>query len=322
MADEADNVPFLSVAIGVWNREDTVKRCLDSIVSQDFPDFEIVAVDDGSTDASMQVLESYGDPRLIVRRHETNRGHHSAYQTAVDHSRGSWIIVFGSDDELYPGALRKLSEMAREAPADVGIVGMCYHVDDGSVAPRPPFPPGDVRLGEWLKWLGEADEIDFIMCFRRTVLEVVPFPSDGRGSLQMFTRIAARWSIRVDSSPGGLIHTDSANRLTHGRVLRFSRERKLAHAIESAEILDEFGVDLKTHAPGLRWAFTYQAGWWYMLAGERAMGARYLLRYLLRRPQKLEVWRKLLVGCRGYEATSQWTERHQTRPIPVERSKL
>ena len=67
--------PFLSVVIPVYNRENFVRRCIDSILLQDCTDCEIIAVDDGSSDRSVAVLESYVDnPRFHLIKHPKNKG--------------------------------------------------------------------------------------------------------------------------------------------------------------------------------------------------------------------------------------------------------
>lgn len=298
-AGATEHIPLLSIIIPVWNRQDTIERCLDSIFSQDFHDYEILAVDDGSTDKSVHVMTRYDDPRLRVIQHEVNLGSYAARNTGVQHARAEWILKIDSDDALLPGALEVMHELAMAAAPHVGIVGMSYKYDDGTTGPNPPFPKGHVVLQGWLEWVDEAESVDFLPCYRRKVLEQVPFPSDGRGSIQMNLRIAAKWKIRVSSNPGGMVYTDAPNRLGRNKPLLLSRKHKAARGLATEEILREFGNRMKVHSPHLYQRLSYKVGWWYLLGGKRFKGGMNMLKYILRWPLDLKTWGWLVIGLIG-----------------------
>jgi GalNAc5-diNAcBac-PP-undecaprenol beta-1,3-glucosyltransferase len=83
-------------------------RCIGSVLAQDFPDFELVVVDDGSTDETPELLSRYDDTRVRLVRHERNRGVTAAKNTALGEIRGEWFSFLDSDDELVPHALSTL----------------------------------------------------------------------------------------------------------------------------------------------------------------------------------------------------------------------
>ena len=74
MLGKLKNDPFFSIIIPVWNWQESIKRCLGSILVQDYNNYEIIVVDDGSTDDTVAVLESYADKRLRIVKHSENRG--------------------------------------------------------------------------------------------------------------------------------------------------------------------------------------------------------------------------------------------------------
>lgn len=298
-AGATEHIPLLSIIIPVWNREDTIERCLDSILSQDFQDYEIIAVDDGSTDRSVQVMTRYDDPRLRVIQHEANVGSYAARNTAICHARAGWIVKIDSDDAMLPGALHRIAEMTATAPDDAGLLGLSYRYDNGGRTPDPSFPSGYVGLEGWLRFLQVAKKADFLQCFRRAVFEDAPMPTDGRGSIQMMMRIAAHWKIRIDSCYGGVMYTTADNRLSQNKALLVSQAGKLARAHEAKEILQEFGDDLREYAPRMLHYVSYRVGWWYLLAGCRFKGAAWMLRYLLPRPLDLKTWAWLVIGLIG-----------------------
>ena len=75
--------PWISIVIPAWNREDTIARCLDSILAQRFTDYEILVVDDGSTDGTADIVRSYDDLRVHRIQHDRNRGSYAARATAI-----------------------------------------------------------------------------------------------------------------------------------------------------------------------------------------------------------------------------------------------
>jgi len=101
----------ISIIIPVYNTEEYLPICLDSILSQSFKDFEVLLVDDGSKDDSGAVCDAYAakDSRIRVF-HKENGGVSSARNLALEQAKGEWITFVDSDDELLPEGLRHLSE--------------------------------------------------------------------------------------------------------------------------------------------------------------------------------------------------------------------
>ncbi len=96
----------VSIIIPVHNSQKFLKECLDSAINQTFSDFEIIAVNDGSTDNSLEILQSYSDKIKIVSK--TNGGTASAINAGIKIASGDWIKILDSDDLLYPTALEIL----------------------------------------------------------------------------------------------------------------------------------------------------------------------------------------------------------------------
>ncbi len=112
----------VSVAMPVYNAASFLKESLDTIFAQTFSDFEIVAVDDKSTDESLEVLRAVQDPRLRIIALERNLGHPGATQTAFDQSRGEYIIRCDSDDLSHPERFAK-QVAYMDAHPEVGASG-------------------------------------------------------------------------------------------------------------------------------------------------------------------------------------------------------
>ena len=114
--------PFFSVLITAYNRRDQIERCVRSCTQQTFEDFEIVVVDDASTDGTARVVIAIDEPRLRVVTHDRNRGISPARATAVAHAQGQWLVMVDSDWELFPHSLARLRALIDELPPGVRII--------------------------------------------------------------------------------------------------------------------------------------------------------------------------------------------------------
>lgn len=111
--------PLVSVAIPVHNREWLIDRAVESVLCQTHGDFELLVVDDASTDGTLaRLLARDPDPRLRLLRHEVNRGAAAARNTAIKAARGTFIAFLDSDDEWLPGKLERQIACLAAAPAD------------------------------------------------------------------------------------------------------------------------------------------------------------------------------------------------------------
>ena len=118
-------MPAVSVIVPVYNGEATIVRSLESVLAQSYKDFELIIVDDGSTDGTGKLVHAMADREKRIRyvRHDTNCGQSRARNTGIAASGGRYIAFQDSDDEWLPGKLqRQVDEMEASSPA----VGMVY----------------------------------------------------------------------------------------------------------------------------------------------------------------------------------------------------
>lgn len=101
--------PTFSVILPTFNRQDLVTRAIDSVLLQNDQDFELIVIDDGSTDQTMEVLGLYKDARLKIL-HKENGGVSSARNLGLEHARGKYITFVDSDDYLLQGFLKDARE--------------------------------------------------------------------------------------------------------------------------------------------------------------------------------------------------------------------
>ena len=96
--------PAITVIVPVYNAEKTLRQCVDSILVQDFKDFELLLVDDGSKDGSPAICDEYAEKDARVRVfHKENGGVSSARNVGLDNAKGEWITFIDSDDFITEG---------------------------------------------------------------------------------------------------------------------------------------------------------------------------------------------------------------------------
>lgn len=103
---------MISVVIPLYNKEASIKQSLMSVLSQSYQEFEVVIVDDGSTDNSVAKVEEIQDSRIRLIRQE-NGGPSKARNTGVKNAKGEWILFLDADDELLPNAITNLWDGAK-----------------------------------------------------------------------------------------------------------------------------------------------------------------------------------------------------------------
>lgn len=99
------NAPTVSVVIPVYNGEGYVSDAIASILAQSFRDFELILIDDASTDRSLDILRSYDDPRVRVARNDVNLGLAGTHNRGLDLARGRYTAMLDHDDWSYPDRL-------------------------------------------------------------------------------------------------------------------------------------------------------------------------------------------------------------------------
>ena len=120
---------MFSVIIPTYNRASFVTKAVDSVLRQTFKDYEIIVVDDGSTDTTTQALEQYG--RAITIIHQVNNGVSAARNAGIRKATGRWIAFLDSDDEWKENYLARQSEQIRCNPNVIAFITNAINIDNG-----------------------------------------------------------------------------------------------------------------------------------------------------------------------------------------------
>jgi glycosyltransferase involved in cell wall biosynthesis len=231
--------PAVSVVLPTHDRAALIRRAVESVLAQTFGDLELIVVDDGSRDATAEVVAGIGpDERLRYLRLTENRGAGAARNAGLAVSRGEFLAFQDSDDEWMPDKLARHMEAFRAAP-DAGVVysDMQRVLFDGSTRyhPSPPVGPGSII---------DADRGFYRVCglgiqatvIRRSCFDAVgtfneAFPA--LEDLELFIRLSRRTRflhlalplVRYYESNG--LSKNSAAKVTARRLLLELYEREL-----------------------------------------------------------------------------------------------
>lgn len=141
--------PRVSIIMAVYNGGRYLREAMDSVLSQDFRDFEFVIVDDCSTDDTAAMIAAYGDPRIVYLRNTANAGQTASLNTALRAARCEYVARIDADDAYQPGKLRRQVEFL-DANPDVAVCGTAAVKFDGEGHEFgrfiPPTRPDDIRF--------------------------------------------------------------------------------------------------------------------------------------------------------------------------------
>ncbi|MFV8571116.1 glycosyltransferase family 2 protein [Marinobacter sp. SBS5] len=130
-------MPRASIIVPAFNAGQYIRKTLDSILSQSFQDFEVIIIDDGSSDDTAQIIHQYEDPRIRYY-HQPNSGKPAIPRNrAIKKAQGEFIFIFDSDDIMLPGKLATTIERMEQAPqAGLAFTGFaCIDEQDSVINP-------------------------------------------------------------------------------------------------------------------------------------------------------------------------------------------
>ena len=124
-------IPLVSIVVPAYNSEKTLDSCIQSVVSQDYTNIELIVVDDGSLDSTRVIAENYAamDSRIVLVKKKQNEGLVLARKSGIDFARGKYIQYLDADDSLCEGAIKNLVSKAEESNADIVVAPFFFCID-------------------------------------------------------------------------------------------------------------------------------------------------------------------------------------------------
>lgn len=235
--------PFFSIVIPTYNRASFLARTLESVRKQNYPHFEVIVVDDGSTDNTEAVMQEWLGPQ--VRYYKKVNGERAAARNfGTKHSRGDYITFLDSDDLLYPHYLQNAVESLAHYQKPP-FLHLGYEVTDTHLNAKVRV---NSLLSDDISMFVKGNPLSCMGVFlRRDVAQQFLFNEDrqlsGSEDWELWIRIAAHVGVKTDNRIGAaLIDHDSRS------VQHFSREKLVArkelalkYAFEDAAVQEKFG---------------------------------------------------------------------------------
>ena len=231
--------PTVSVIIPVYNKREYIKETVNSVLNQDFGSFEIIVVDDGSTDDSLEVVKSISDPRLQIFS-QSNSGVERSRNFGFSKSVGPFVVFLDADDLMSSNRLRKQVDLFN-ATKDLVLVGTWASVIDhsgemiGSI--RPPTSNAALKLAH----LFRNQFVSSSVMIKRSVIENGVVFNESRGK-----RFAEDYDLWLRLAQKGQVSNIPEN-LTAYRRLNASRSQSIDRSLlESARDISAEWLRLNT----------------------------------------------------------------------------
>jgi len=198
--------PRASVVIPTYNRAELVSRAVASVQRQSLDDWELVVVDDASTDDTRALIEALEDPRILYVRRDVNGGVAAAQNTGLDRAVGRHVLFLHSDDELMPECLSRLTDALDHAPPEIGGVEAGLEiVEPGTTVRRRPY----LEAADARSLLGFQSGVHIsTLLLKREVAASVRFDEDLRGveDRDFCVRLVRTAALGFDPEPLVRIH--------------------------------------------------------------------------------------------------------------------
>ncbi|MBB2143947.1 glycosyltransferase [Pedobacter sp. LMG 31464] len=130
----SSSTPFVSIIIPCYNAQKYLQECLESIFKQSFTDFEVILINDGSSDGTDQLIKNQTDTRIVYLQNESNLGISYSLNKAIKLAKGKYIARMDADDTMHVERLKKQIDFL-EANLDYGLVGSLHNVVDPNGMP-------------------------------------------------------------------------------------------------------------------------------------------------------------------------------------------
>jgi glycosyltransferase involved in cell wall biosynthesis len=286
----ASSQPMVSVVMPVYNGSATIGRALNSVFGQTFKDVEVIVVDDGSTDNLAGVLAAFGDHRVQLIRHSSNKGEPAARNTGIRASRGRYIAFLDCDDEWLDDKLRQQIELLESLPVEIAVSATGHYLERKKPARREARPLKSES--DWRRAMLGGCHIGPGTCavFRAGVFEQVGLLNE---TLRRFAdwdwmlRYTARAKIASIAEPLAIVHVGDSRASIEVVDRMMARLQQCHEPVLSSESADHLAI--------FRSAVQYERASARFHHGRYLQGAAWLTRAIILRPARgLAFYRQLL----------------------------
>jgi glycosyltransferase involved in cell wall biosynthesis len=210
-----ENKPTVSIIVPTYNRSRLLARAVKSVLNQTYQNFELIIVDDASTDNTEEVVGSFNDERIKYVRHEKNKGEAAARNTGIKAAMCDYIAYQDSDDEWLPEKLARQMELLEDAPSEVGVIYTGFWKTENHGRTYIPFSWVSQKNGDIHKELLKGNFIGSpVVLIKKECFDRVGLFDERLRNLvdwEMWLRISKRYHFRCVDEPLAVAHYDSDN---------------------------------------------------------------------------------------------------------------
>lgn len=206
---------MISIVIPLYNKEATVSRAVHSVLKQSFQDFELIVVNDGSTDNSCEVVESFNDKRIRLI-HQENAGVSAARNRGIEEAKGEFIAFLDADDEWMPNYLATQVQLAKDYPNCAVFATNYEFIDEQGKTTKPiirriPFSEESGEITNYFEVASHSHPplwTSAIMVCKKAIQQIGGFPVGIRSGEDLLTwaRLAVYYRIAYNTQPFALYY--------------------------------------------------------------------------------------------------------------------
>jgi len=211
-------MPVVSIIIPTYNRRQYLNRAIQSVLNQTFRDYEVLVVDDASTDGTDKMVKGYNDVRINYNRHIVNKGAPAARNTGLELARGEFVAFLDSDNEWLPERLRKQIDLFATVDESIGVVYAKNKVIDEVTRAETAWAFG--LRGNLYKELLQRPFMDFITpLIRKSCFDKIGLMDENAPSYQewdTFLRISRYYEFEYLPEVLAVYYIHTHNRISKG----------------------------------------------------------------------------------------------------------
>lgn len=246
-ADDHRNRPLVSVVIATYNRRDLVQECIRSVLAQSYRGFEVVVIDDGSTDGTTRLIEQLFPEVRVIHQENAERG--AAFNRGIRMARGRYVCFLGDDDLHEPWHLAQFEEAwrtAQDAPI-FATRGWFWDPDTGRTRVLQDFDTS--TLPRDVAFLGTVVSPACLFVERQVLLEVGGFPEDrsviGAEDWVLLLNLVRRYAVRKLDRPSLRVRQHAGRSMNNLRAISDAKEAATSCMLQGGLLCDPLDDELR-----------------------------------------------------------------------------
>lgn len=271
--------PLVSIVIPTYNRAHLIKRSIRSVLDQTYQNFEIIVVDDGSTDNTEEIIKSFNESKLNYIKHNRNKGAAATMNTGINYSKGDFVAFQGSDDEWLLEKLEKEMKAFEDSKVNLGVVYSGLWYIKNNEKRYVPYSQITKKEGNIHNELLTGNFVSGLSVVRKTCFEKVGLFNENLPSLEdweLYIRISKYFCFKFIDEPLAIAYCSSDSASTN-----YSNLTKSSELIVKKH-LEYFNKNKKILAANYA-----NIGLYAFLGGEEKKSRKYLRNAIIANPLKL-----------------------------------